>query len=153
MNKIKASLLAVLCFTTTSLSMAVTSGQTVKTSVRDISCLATNIYHEARSEPISGQVAVAQVTMNRVKNKTQFANTVCGVVFEHAQFSWTLGKPKGVTDQKAWNTAVQVARVVLTQSHPLPKFNALFYHTTKIKPRWAKHKRVLTVIGNHVFYS
>lgn len=153
MNKIKASLLAVLCFTTTNLSMAVTSGQIVKTSIRDISCLATNIYHEARSEPISGQLAVAQVTVNRVKNKRQFANTVCGVVFERAQFSWTLSKPKRVTDAKAWKTAVEVARIVLTQSHPLPQFNALFYHTTKIKPRWSKQKRVLTVIGNHVFYS
>jgi len=125
----------------------------VKHTQADIRCLATNIYHEARSEPISGQVAVAQVTVNRVKNKTQFANTVCGVVFERAQFSWTLGKPKSVTDAKAWKTAVEVARVVLTQSHPLPKFNALYYHTTKIKPRWAKKKRILTTIGNHIFYS
>lgn len=153
MNKIKASLLAVLCFTTTNLSMAVTSGQIVKTSTRDISCLATNIYHEARSEPIEGQIAVAQVTVNRAKDKHQFANSVCGVVFERAQFSWTLGKPKRVTDAKAWKTAVDVARVVLTQSQPLPRFNALFYHTTKIKPHWAKRKRVLTVIGNHVFYG
>ena len=153
MNKIKASLLAVLCFTTTSLSLATANGQIAKTSTRDISCLATNIYHEARSEPIEGQIAVAQVTVNRVKNKHQFANTVCGVVFERAQFSWTLGKPKRVTDKKAWETAVQVARVVLTHSHPVPKLNALFYHTTKIKPRWAKHKRVLTRIGNHVFYG
>ena len=153
MNKIKASLLAVLCFTTTSLSLATASGHITKASVRDLSCLATNIYYEARSEPIRGQIAVAQVTVNRVKSKTQFANSICGVVFEKSQFSWTLGKPKRVTDAKAWNTAVQVARVVLTQSHPLPQFNALFYHTTKIKPHWAKRKRVLTVIGNHVFYS
>ena len=105
------------------------------------------------SEPIEGQIAVAQVTVNRVKNKHQFANTVCGVVFEKSQFSWTLGKPKRVTDAKAWKTAVDVAKVVLTHSHPLPKFNALFYHTAKIKPRWAKHKHILTRIGNHVFYG
>jgi hypothetical protein len=125
----------------------------IKHTQADIRCLATNIYHEARSEPIEGQIAVAQVTINRVKDKRQFANSVCGVVFEHAQFSWTLGKPKQIRDVKAWKTAVEVARVVLTHSHPIPQFKALFYHTTKIKPRWARQKRVLTVIGNHVFYS
>jgi spore germination cell wall hydrolase CwlJ-like protein len=118
----------------------------------ELSCLATNIYHEARSEPIEGQLAVAQVTINRVKDKRRFASTVCGVVFERAQFSWTLTKRKQILDAKAWKTAVEVAKVVLSRSQVLPEFNALFYHTTKVSPRWSKQKRVLAIIGKHVFY-
>lgn len=119
---------------------------------QDIECLARNIYHEARGEPLEGQIAVAQVTVNRVRNH-KFHNTVCDVVYAHRQFSWTLEKRKGVKDIKAWQASVSIARAVLTQSVRLPNFNALYFHTHKVSPRWNRTKRVVAIIGNHIFYS
>ena len=118
----------------------------------EIFCLAKNIYHEARGEPLEGQIAVAQVTMNRVANGA-FNKTVCGVVYADSQFSWTLDKRRRVTDTKAWEASVDIAAAVLTKSVRLPKFDALYFHTKQVKPRWNRNKRVVAVIGNHIFYS
>ena len=119
---------------------------------QDVECLARNIYHEARGEPLEGQIAVAQVTLNRVKS-SRFHNTVCAVVYAHRQFSWTLDKTKRVRDKQAWKRSVAIARAVLTQSVDLPHFPALYFHTHQVRPRWAKTKRVIAVINNHIFYS
>lgn len=118
----------------------------------EIFCLAKNIYHEARGEPLEGQIAVAQVTMNRVASGA-FNKTVCGVVYAYKQFSWTLDSKRKVTDIKAWEASVDVASAVLTRSVQLPNFNALYFHTKQVRPRWNRDKRVVAVIGNHIFYS
>ena len=119
---------------------------------RDVDCLAKNIYHEARGESLEGQIAVAQVTVNRV-HSNRFQNSVCAVVYARKQFSWTLDKTKRIRDQKAWLASVSIARAVLTQSVHLPNFKAHFFHTKSVRPAWAKNKRVLATIGSHVFYS
>lgn len=121
-------------------------------STTDIDCLARNIYHEARGESIEGQLAVAQVTVNRVRSG-KFQPTVCGVVHAHRQFSWTLDKRKKIKDSKAWQASMVIARAVLTQGVRLPNFEALYFHTHKVKPRWNRSKQVVAVIGNHIFYS
>lgn len=118
----------------------------------EIFCLAKNIYHEARGEPLKGQIAVAQVTLNRVASGT-FNKTVCGVVYAYKQFSWTLDSKRKVTDVKAWEASVDVAVAVLTRSVQLPNFNALYFHTKQVRPRWNRNKQVVAVIGNHIFYS
>lgn len=118
----------------------------------DIHCLAKNIYHEARGEPLEGQIAVAQVTLNRVASK-HFHSTVCGVVYAYKQFSWTLDKSKKVRDHKAWQASVNLATAVLTRSIALPDFPALYFHTPQVNPRWNRNKKVLARIGNHIFYS
>ena len=144
---------------TLALASSVTLGTAIHTrpgiqpaKAQDIECLARNIYHEARGEPLEGQIAVAQVTLNRVRNHKSH-NTVCDVVYAHRQFSWTLEKRKRVKDIKAWQASVSIARAVLTQSVRLPNFNALYFHTHKVSPRWNRTKRVVAVIGNHIFYS
>jgi spore germination cell wall hydrolase CwlJ-like protein len=124
----------------------------VKANAKDIECLAKNIYHESRGEPLHGQIAVALVTVNRV-NSGLFHNTICGVVYAPSQFSWTLDKTKRVRDSKAWQTAQEISRAVLTQTIALPNFTATHFHTKQVKPRWAKTKMQVAVIGNHVFYS
>jgi N-acetylmuramoyl-L-alanine amidase len=124
----------------------------VEARLSDIDCLARNIYHEARGEPLEGQLAVAQVTLNRVQSGV-FHNTVCGVVYAHRQFSWTLDKTKRVRDAKAWRAAQDISRAVLTKSIDLPEFRATYFHTRQVKPRWAKSKTRVAVIGNHIFYS
>lgn len=115
-------------------------------------CLAKNIYHESRGEPFWGKVAVAQVTLNRARS-TQYSNTVCGVVYQHAQFSWTLDRTKRIREDDAWQEANKIAHAVLSGRLKLPNFNALYYHTHKVKPRWRKTKQVVATIGNHIFYS
>lgn len=119
---------------------------------KDIHCLAQNIYHEARSESLGGQVAVAQVTINRVK-ATNFKKSVCQIVFQPNQFSWTLDKRLKVRDTKAWKASVAVATAVLTNSVKLPNFTATHYHTKAVNPRWNRDKTILAVIGNHIFYA
>jgi N-acetylmuramoyl-L-alanine amidase len=118
----------------------------------DIYCLAKNIYYEARGEPLEGQIAVAQVTLNRVASEA-FHNTVCGVVYAHKQFSWTLDKDRKIRDRKAWSDAVDLAAAVLNKSIHLPYFPALYFHTPQVNPRWNRGKRVVARIGNHIFYS
>jgi spore germination cell wall hydrolase CwlJ-like protein len=116
-------------------------------------CLAKNIYHEARGESTLGKYAVAQVTINRVRNH-QFSNTICGVVHEPYQFSWTLNRnvrwsrPSG----PAWNESMEIARQVLEDGVVVKGMeNALFFHATYVRPGWRNVRRLAT-IGAHVFY-
>ena len=118
----------------------------------EIACLAKNIYMEARGESIQGQIAVAQVTLNRV-HSGKFQKTVCGVVYAPKQFSWTNKKTSQIKDSKAWALSKDIARAVLTNSVPLPAFKALYFHTRQVNPRWNRDKQVVAKIGNHIFYS
>ncbi|HSC16758.1 MAG TPA: cell wall hydrolase [Gammaproteobacteria bacterium] len=127
----------------------------------EIKCLAENVYHEARGEPLEGQYAVAEVTMNRVRS-TRFPDSVCEVVHEKrwdvrrrrdvGAFSWTeldaLRPPRGA----AWQQALEVAAAVYDGEHKPRVPNALFYHANYIKPSWARTNRRVATIGSHVFY-
>ena len=127
----------------------------------EIKCLAENVYHEARGEPLEGQYAVAEVTMNRVRS-TRFPDSVCEVVHEKrwdvrrrrdvGAFSWTeldaLRPPRGA----AWQQALEVAAAVYDGEHKPRVPNALFYHANYIKPSWARANRRVATIGSHVFY-
>lgn len=128
----------------------------------DLSCLAQNVYYEARGEPLAGQYAVAEVTMNRVASPS-FPSTVCEVV--HAgrwdarrgrrigAFSWTvleLPQPYGYE----WRRAQAVAETVYDNSHEAPLVEgALFYHATRVTPAWATDKTRVARIGRHLFYE
>ena len=153
MRTLKIGIIALTLLTSLSLGTATLVRPGIyPAKAQDIHCLAQNIYHEARGEPLEGQIAVAQVTMNRVKS-SQFHNTVCAVVYAHKQFSWTLDKRKLVKDSKAWQRSVAVATAVLTKSVHLPDFKALYFHTRQVRPSWAKTKRIAAVINNHIFYN
>lgn len=118
-------------------------------SNKELICLARNIYHEARGEAYKGQLAVAIVTLNRVKSK-KYSNSICGVVYQHKQFSWTLNKNK-ITDRAAWDKAIHVAQYAIVKYDDLKTFKATHYHHIRIKPRWGLQK--VAKIGNHVFYA
>jgi spore germination cell wall hydrolase CwlJ-like protein len=134
---------------------------TARQRVADLRCLAENIYFEARSEPLAGQHAVAEVTLNRVRSP-RFPDTVCEVVHEAhwdpvrrrrtAAFSWTELKSTHEPRGAAWRRAVDAATAVYDGTHTPVVSNALFYHTTSIHPYWAKEKKSIATIGNHVFY-
>lgn len=120
-------------------------------SQKQLHCLATNIYHESRGEPLVGQIAVAQVTINRV-NSPGFQSSICKVVHADKQFSWT-SSPKKVKDTKAWNASLAVAEAVLTKQISIPNFKALYFHTKQVNPKWNRKKEIVAKIGNHIFYT
>lgn len=125
-----------------------------KHTLKDLYCLAKNIYHEARGESQLGKIAVAQVTMNRVNHETRWPGTVCGVVYQTIQgtpqFSWTAEETK-VTDNRAWNEAKHIAYKVITGQTLIEQFNFTFFHNTTVEHGQLRknHK----IIGNHVFYQ
>jgi spore germination cell wall hydrolase CwlJ-like protein len=137
--------------------------QTAEQRRADLACLAENVYFEARGEPLVGQYAVAEVTMNRVASPL-FPDSVCDVVHEKhwdakrgrhvSAFSWTeldsLRTPYGYE----WRRAQAVASTIYDNSEEAPLADgALFYHATRISPDWARSKVRVARIGRHLFYE
>jgi spore germination cell wall hydrolase CwlJ-like protein len=127
-------------------------------SKNDLECLALNVYHEARSEPQEGQLAVAAVTLNRVESES-FPNSVCAVVkqggerLHRCQFSWWCdGKSDKPSDEQAWDTALRLSRLSLLGLAPDPTKGALYYHATYVTPRWSRSFERTARIGAHLFY-
>lgn len=135
-----------------------TSGQAV--SEKELWCLATAIYFEARGESYRGQVAVAQVVLNRMKHKL-YPDTICGVVFQNqnrrnsCQFSFACdGRPERITDDTSWDQAQEIARGAVQGNLYLSEVGyATHYHATYVYPHWAPRMKKLTKIGLHVFYQ
>ena len=134
-------------------------------------CLALNTYHEAKNQSTVGQIATAQVVMNRVEDN-RFPNTVCEVVKQgptrpswedpnkeypikhRCQFSWYCdGKSDVPKNEKAWRKAQDVAFLVLYDKIKVDVTEgATHYHATYVKPAWAKTKKRTTQIEKHIFY-
>ena len=134
-------------------------------------CLALNTYHEAKNQSMIGQIATAQVVMNRVED-SRYPNTVCEVVKQgptrtswkdpskripvkhRCQFSWYCdGKSDVPKNEKAWRKAQDVAFLVLYDKIKMDVTEgATHYHATYVKPAWAKTKKRTTQIEKHIFY-
>lgn len=116
-------------------------------------CLALNVYFEARNQSVAGQVAVAQVTMNRV-HSDKFPNDVCEVVYDHKQFSWYWdGKSDMPRDNEAWEQAQIIASAVLAGSGHVELEGVTHYHAVYVMPYWAKTMARVVVIDDHIFYK
>lgn len=123
-------------------------------------CLATAVYFEARGEPLSGQVAVAQVVLNRVQSP-RYPDSICDVVYQNdhrrnaCQFSFACdGLPEAALETKAWERARKVSdEVVAGQAKLTSVAMATNYHATSVDPYWASSMQRLTRIGAHVFYK
>lgn len=135
--------------------------QTPVTVQHDINCLAENVYYEARGEPEAGQIAVADVTVNRTK-APGFPQSVCGVVHEKkehkCQFSWVCWRERPPIDKNSqqWVKAQDIATTVLlfnNGSDIIQKRSALFYHADYVHPIWAKKMKFIKRIGTHLFYT
>jgi len=127
----------------------------LKYTTADAQCLAKNIYHEAGVEPIEGKFAVAQVTLNRLK-EGRWGNTICDVVYSKAQFSWTLSKRKVREEPKGelWTESVTVARTVLDKGVRVPSLaQSTYYHADYVKPLWVKSVAKIQQVGQHIFYK
>lgn len=121
-------------------------------------CLAMNIYHEARGEPITGQIAVANVSMNRANYDV---DRVCPVVLKRKQFSWTtrLVDPNGVVverglpkEPRAWAVSLGIASLALVGMLPDITQGSTHYHEQSIKPYWASTMPQTVSYGAHLFY-
>ena len=146
----------------------------------ELYCLAMNIYFEAKSEPIAGQYAVADVVLNRV-NDARYPNSICEVVLQgpvreswktkkdpdlpkeerkfnpvkhKCQFSWYCdGKADKVRDGDAWRKAQEIAYRIVNES----KFRGVtesstHYHATYVSPKWAPQLDLVGRLGTHIFY-
>ena len=122
-----------------------------ETSDEQTDCLARAVYYESKGEPLTGQLTVAEVVINRAESG-RFPSTLCGVVRQRGQFSFVRGgriptPPQGSRD---WRTAVAIARIAMRDLADGGAPRALFFHARHVRPGW-RHTRVAT-IGNHVFY-
>lgn len=114
-------------------------------------CLASAIYYEARSESLAGQLAVANVVLQRAKSG-RFPTSLCGVVTQPGQFSFVRGGrlPTRATNAGQWRTARAIAQIALDGSWENPVEGALFFHAARVSPNWGKTR--MARIGGHVFY-
>lgn len=124
---------------------------------RALQCLTQAVYYEAANEPTSGQRAVAQVVLNRVRHPA-FAKTVCGVVYQRfdasiCQFSFVCDGALARQPMAAlWIRARRVAADALAGHVEREVGTATHYHADYVFPRWAPHLAKLTQIGAHIFY-
>jgi len=141
--------------------------ETISAFTVTIGCLAQNIYFEARDQPTIGQMAVAEVVMNRVHSPL-FPDTVCEVIHEgptykwkqelpikhRCQFSWYCdGKSDTPKDQRAWNKSIAIAEEVY-YSYGLSiniVDGAIFYHSIDVDPNW--NREYVVQIEDHIFYK
>jgi cell wall hydrolase len=114
-------------------------------------CLARAVYWESKGEPLAGQLAVAEVVINRSQSG-RFASTICGVVRQRGQFSFVRGGhiPAAPQGSRDWRTAVAIARIARQDLADGGAPRALYFHARRARPGW-RLTRVATV-GNHVFY-
>jgi spore germination cell wall hydrolase CwlJ-like protein len=117
----------------------------------EVVCMAQNIYHEARGETLEGQRAVAHVTLNRL-HSAAYPDTICEVVYQPDQFSWTRRAQAEPSEPAAYETAVVIALGAITGLSKDPTHGATHYfdHTT-VTPGWSRAFRTTRVIGGHTF--
>lgn len=143
---------------TIALAMVIGQSASADNRLEDLECLAKNIYFEARNQPWVGQVAIAQVTINRVKSAS-FPNTICEVVKQQkrkiCQFSWYCdGKSDNPKDLKDYDKAMDIAIQSYSGTIPDVTEGALWYHATYIKkPFWAYAFKEKVRINEHIFYN
>lgn len=116
-------------------------------------CLATAVYFEARGESVEGQLAVADVVMNRAASG-QYPSTWCDVVKQPWQFSFVQhGQFPAITDADAWAKAQGVARVAMAKVVRSVPDDVLWYHANYVSPSWGGRLTYVEKIGAHLFYK
>lgn len=134
-------------------------GLSTKERAKAEKCLANAVYFESRGEPLRGQIAVAQVVMNRVFSGF-YPNNVCGVVYQNAhrrnacQFTFACDNvPDIVTEPDMWEQAKKIARDTLDGKLWLTEIGySTHYHAYWVHPSWRNEMKKLHSIGVHRFY-
>lgn len=119
----------------------------------ELRCLAGAVYFEARGEPLDGQLAVAQVIINRTEDG-RFPRSYCGVVRQKGQFSFMRGQhmPQARTGSAAWARAVAIAQIAHKGLWESEAGDAVFFHARYVRPGWSRTKTRLAQIDTHIFY-
>ena len=124
---------------------------------RQVKCLADNAFYEARNQGVLGMKAVIDTTLNRVES-SKYPNSVCKVVYQRKQFSWTHQPKQRIKAAEregeyliAWHLAVQMMQ---GRGRGISK-NALWYHADYVNPSWSRSQKLKRVhkIKNHYFYA
>lgn len=117
-------------------------------------CLAKAVYFEARGETLEGQLAVAQVIMNRAKSGL-YPTTICEVVTQPAQFSFIRNGQFPTIDRASacWHKALAIADIASKHMAQEIGGNVLWYHASYVAPSWGRRLTRVTQIGTHIFYS
>lgn len=125
---------------------------------RALECLTTAIYYEGATEPAEGQLAIAQVILNRVRHPA-FPRSVCDVVYEGStrrsgcQFSFTCdGSLRRTPDAALWRRSRTAAEAALAGGASEPVGYATHYHADYVVPYWAMSLAKNAVVGRHIFY-
>ena len=131
---------------------------------KELKCLAEAVYHEARSESFTGQLAVANVIIERA-NLSKFPNTICKVVHAGKYWKGTIVRNKcafsyycdgkkewSSVEKEALNTAYHVSSLALDGVTLLSTLGATHYHASYVSPSWANNMERLEQIGTHIFY-
>ncbi|HWH18857.1 MAG TPA: cell wall hydrolase [Allosphingosinicella sp.] len=118
----------------------------------EMNCLASAVYFESKGEPLQGQLAVAEVILNRAASG-KYPPSICGVVKQKSQFSFVRGGriPAIPRASEAWRKAVAIAHIAVRDLADGGVKNALFFHARYVSPSWRNRPRVAS-IGNHIFY-
>ena len=116
-------------------------------------CLAGAIYFESRGEPLAGQLAVAQVIINRA-DSSSFPSSYCGVVYQRSQFSFVKGgrMPSIRTNSAAWRKAKAIAKIAHEGQWESEAADSLYFHAKYVRPSWSRKKVARATINTHIFY-
>ena len=134
-----------------SLAELVRRHSATETPDRESECLAAATYFESKGEPLAGQLAVANVVINRSESR-RFARTICGVVHQQGQFSFVRGgrMPPIARNSTHWRNAVAIAHIAREELWQPEVETALFFHAKRVSPGWRMQR--VGAVGNHVFY-
>ena len=118
---------------------------------RELDCLASAVYFEARSETLAGQLAVGRVIVTRAASG-HFPASYCGVVYQPSQFAFVRANamPQVNRESRLWQQAVKVALIADSGSWKSPVEGAMFFHAARVSPSWGKVR--IARVDNHVFY-
>jgi N-acetylmuramoyl-L-alanine amidase len=116
----------------------------------ELECLAGAVYFESKGEPLSGQLAVANVIINRTTSG-RFPSSICSVVKQPGQFSFVRGgRIPAVGSNAQYRTATAIAKIALADGWADPAPKALYFHARRVSPNWGKAR--VAMIGNHIFF-
>jgi spore germination cell wall hydrolase CwlJ-like protein len=127
----------------------------VETEDQQQDCLASAVYFEARGEPLKGQLAVADVVLNRTASP-KYPDSICEVVEQPWQFSFVnaTGRiPEANRSSQSWRNAVAIARIAMADTAEAVKGDVLWYHADYVSPSWGRRLARQDKIGLHIFYS
>ncbi|HEX4695345.1 cell wall hydrolase [Sphingomonas sp.] len=129
---------------------AAVAAQVMDDADSELSCLAGAVYFESKGEPLSGQLAVADVIINRTTSG-RFPSSICSVVKQPGQFSFVHGgRIPEVGSNAQYRTAVAIAKIAMANGWDDPAPKALYFHARRVSPNWGKAR--VAAIGNHIFF-